>query len=140
MQEFSIGVLAKRTDVKVPTIRYYEESGLMPVPSRTDGNRRAYDGASERRLLFIRHARQLGFEIDAIRQLLGLSDHPDRSCAEVDVIARAHLTDIDSKIARLTALRSEVRRMIGECEHGRVCDCRVIRVLADHGQCEHSSH
>lgn len=140
MQEFSIGVLAKRTDVKIPTIRYYEQSGLMPSPSRSETNRRTYDQAAERRLRFIRHARQLGFEVDAIRQLLDLSDQPDRPCAEADVIARTHLTDIDSKIARLTALRSEVTRMIGECEHGRVCDCRVIQVLADHGQCEHDRH
>jgi len=140
MQEFSIGLLAKRTEVKVPTIRYYEQSGLMPAPSRTDGNRRTYNDEAERRLRFIRHARQLGFEVCAIRQLLDLSDQPERPCAEADVIARAHLTDIDSKIARLTALRSEVQRMIGECEHGRVCDCRVIQVLADHGQCEHDRH
>lgn len=140
MQEISIGVLSKRTDVKIPTIRYYEMSGLMPSPSRTQGNRRTYDTAAERRLRFIRHARQLGFEVDAIRQLLDLSDQPDRPCAEADVIARAHLKDIDSKIARLIALRSEVGRMIEECAHGRVCDCRVIQVLADHGECEHDRH
>ncbi len=137
MQEISIGLLSRRTDVKIPTIRYYEQSGLMPSPSRTEGNRRTYDEASERRLRFIRHARQLGFEVNAIRQLLDLSDHPDRACADADVIARAHLADIDSKIARLTALRSEVGRMVEECSHGRVCECRVIEILADHGQCRH---
>lgn len=139
-QEISIGLLSKRTDVKIATIRYYEQSGLMPSPSRTGGNRRTYDEVSERRLKFIRHARQLGFEVDAIRQLLDLSDQPDRPCDEADVIARAHLADIDNKIARLTALRSEVGRMVRECSHGRVCECRVIHVLADHGECEHDRH
>ena len=135
-----IGTVSDQAGVKVPTIRYYEQVGLMPAPTRTEGNRRTYDQTAVRRLRFIRHARELGFEVDAIRQLLDLSDQPDRPCAEADTIARAHLTDIDSKIARLSALRSEVRRMIGECAHGRVCECRVIKVLADHGQCEHTRH
>ena len=140
MQGIPIGLLSKRTEVKIPTIRYYEQSGLMPSPSRTDGNRRTYDEASEHRLRFIRHARDLGFDVDAIRQLLGLADQPDRSCAEADVIARVHLREIESKLARLTALQAEVRRMIDECAHGRVGDCRVIQVLADHGQCVSDAH
>jgi len=140
MQEISIGVLSKRADVKVPTVRYYEQVGLMPAPSRTEGNRRSYDEAAVQRLRFIRHARELGFEVNAIRQLLDLSDQPDRPCAEADVLARTHLAEIDGKIGRLTALRSEVRRMIEECAHGRVCECRVIQVLDDHGQCENNRH
>jgi DNA-binding transcriptional MerR regulator len=62
-----IGVAATRSGVKVPTIRYYEEIGLLTAPPRTKSNRRRYDPARLRRLVFIRHARQLGFEIDAIR-------------------------------------------------------------------------
>jgi DNA-binding transcriptional MerR regulator len=93
-----------------------------------------------RRLRFIRHARELGFEVDAIRQLLALSDDPHRPCHEADVIARAHLADIEHKIARLTALRTEVRRMIDQCAQGEVKDCRVIAVLADHGKCRHGRH
>ena len=139
-QETSIGNAAKRSGVKVPTIRYYEQVGLLPSPPRTDGNRRFFDEAALRRLAFIRHARELGFDVDALRQLLDLSDQPERPCAEADVIARRHLAEIDSKISRLTALRSEVRRMLDECAHGRVGECRVIQVLADHGQCTHDRH
>ena len=133
--KLSIGEAAERSGVKIPTIRYYEQVGLLPAPPRTGGNRRFYDDAALRRLTFIRHARDLGFEVDALRQLLNLSDQPERPCAEADVIARAHLAEIDSKISRLTALRSEVRRMLDECAHGRVGECRVIQVLADHSQC-----
>ncbi|MCX5497526.1 helix-turn-helix domain-containing protein [Kaistia dalseonensis] len=140
MNAISIGVVSRETGVKVPTIRYYESVGLLPSPERTDSNRRSYDDATVRRLRFIRHARELGFEVDAIRQLLDLSDQPERSCAEVDVIARSHLAEIDEKIARLTALRFEVQRMVDEGEHGRVAQCRVIEVLGDHAACLHERH
>ena len=140
MKEISIGEAAKRSGVKIPTIRYYEQVGLLPTASRTEGNRRTYADIDLRRLMFIRHARELGFEVDALRQLLDLADQPERPCAEADVIARTHLAEIDSKISRLTALRSEVQRMVDECAHGRVGECRVIQVLADHAQCSDERH
>lgn len=130
-----IGYLAEATGIKVPTIRYYEQIGLLPLPPRSQGNRRLYPEAAIQRLRFIRHARELGFEIDAIRQLLDMADQPDQSCADADSIARRHLADIESKIARLTALGEEVRRMTEDCSQSSVRQCRVIQVLADHGQC-----
>ena len=66
----AIGDLARQTGVKVPTIRYYEDIGLLPAAPRTESNRRQYDGRAVRRLKFIRHARELGFEVEAIRELL----------------------------------------------------------------------
>lgn len=140
MTELSIGALAAQTGVKVPTIRYYESIGLLPAPPRTDGNRRAYDAAAARRLRFIRHARELGFEVEAIRQLLTLAQTPEQSCHAADDLARLHLADIDSKIARLQSLRGEVARMLDECAQGRARTCRVIEVLADHDQCLHDAH
>jgi DNA-binding transcriptional MerR regulator len=128
------------TGVKVPTIRYYESIGLLPEPSRTDGNRRLYGEATVQRLRFIRHARELGFEVDAIRQLLDLSDQPDRPCREVDAIAQRHLADIESRIVRLKALKTEVSRMIKQCAKGSVADCRVIDALAHHEHCVHERH
>ncbi len=130
-----IGHLAEATGIKVPTIRYYEQIGLLAPPPRSQGNRRLYPAAAIQRLRFIRHARELGFEIDAIRQLLDMADQPDQSCADADSIARRHLADIESKIARLTALGQEVRRMTEDCSQSSVRQCRVIQVLADHGQC-----
>jgi DNA-binding transcriptional MerR regulator len=136
----SIGELSRQTGVKVPTIRYYEGAGLMPLPPRTEGKQRRYDAAAVARLNFIRHARELGFEVDTIRELLAMNAQPDRSCAEVDQITRRHLAAVDRRIAQLTALRSELQRMIEECGHGRVCECRIIQVLADHGQCVCEHH
>lgn len=132
-----IGEAARASGVKVPTIRYYEQIGLLPAPSRSEGNRRTYEEADIRRLAFIRHARELGFEVDAIRTLLSLQDKPNQSCASADAIARARLIEVDQRITSLTSLKIELEHMIRECAHGKVADCRVIEVLADHAECLH---
>ncbi len=128
---FSIGELARRTEVKIPTIRYYEQIGLMPETLRTEGQQRRYGPAAVSRLAFIRHARELGFDVEAIRTLLSLQDNPDQSCAEADEIARARLVEVDRRIAGLQALRKELKKMVDGCAQGRVCDCQVIETLAD---------
>jgi DNA-binding transcriptional MerR regulator len=133
--DISIGALAKHTQVKIPTIRYYEQIGLLPSAARNDGNQRRYGQAEIDRLNFIRHARELGFEIDDIRELLAMAAEPQASCHQADSIARNHLAAMDRRIAQLQALRGELKRMISECGHGRISDCRIIEALADHGQC-----
>lgn len=130
-QGVAIGEAARYSGVKVPTIRYYEQIGLLPAPLRTEGNRRLYDAPDLRRLAFIRHARELGFEIDAIRGLLVLQDNPDEPCVSADAIARQRLAEVDRRIASLMALRTELERMVTECACGRVAECRVIETLAD---------
>ena len=140
MKPLPIGALARETGVKPTTIRFYEDIGLLPRPPRTESNRRTYDEPDVKRLRFIRHARDLGFEVDAIRQLLSLADHPDRPCQEVDQIAREHLQAINAKVAQLVALRTEVEHMLNQCSHGQVRECRVIEVLADHAECLHEAH
>jgi DNA-binding transcriptional MerR regulator len=132
----SIGAASTRTGIKVPTIRYYEEIGLLPAPPRTGSNRRLYGNEDVRRLNFIRHARELGFEIEDIRELLAMAAEPQASCHQADSIARSHLSEIGRRIAALEALKGELTRMIDECGHGRICDCRIIEALADHGLCD----
>lgn len=136
----SIGEAAKRSGVKIATIRYYEQIGLLGRPARAANNRRTFDGADLRRLGFIRHARELGFEIDAIRQLLALADQPERPCSEVDAIAQRHLVEIESRMKRLKALKIEVSRMIAQCAKGSVADCRIIDVLEHHEHCINTRH
>jgi DNA-binding transcriptional MerR regulator len=126
----SIGEAAQKSGVKVPTIRYYEQIGLLPAPIRTEGNRRLYKETELRRLSFIRHARELGFDVEAIRALLSLQDRPEQSCASADAIARARLAEVRQRIARLKALEDELTRMIDECACGRIAECRVIETLA----------
>ena len=131
-QPMPIGTVSKLACVRVATIRYYEEIGLLPVPSRTDANRRSYDMADVRRLKFIRRARDLGFDLKAIRQLLTLADLPDQPCDEADAIARAHLMTVGEKIAQLTALRGELEAMVERGTHGKIAECQVIEVLANY--------
>lgn len=136
-ENLPIGAAARHSRVKVPTIRYYEQIGLLPAPPRSEGNRRQYNAADLRRLAFIRHARELGFEVEAIRTMLALQDRPEQSCAAVDEIARARLAEIEQRIASLTALKAELKRMLTRCAHGQVAECRVIETVADHGRCRH---
>ena len=102
-EQLTIGNLAKATDTKVETIRYYERIGLLPAPARTRGNYRSYSPEQLGRLSFIRRARDLGFSLPQVRALLSLSDQRCRSCEAVDTIARKHLTEVDRKIAGLAA-------------------------------------
>ena len=140
MKKITIGEAARQSGVKVPTIRYYEGIGLLSAPSRSEGNQRSYEPSDLNRLAFIRHARELGFEIEAIRTLLTLQDDPNQSCASADAIAKARLIEVEQRIRSLMALKAELETMVEGCGHGRVDQCRVIEVLADHGQCRHSHH
>ena len=128
----AIGDLARIAGCKVQTIRYYEQVGLLPKAGRTSGNQRIYGMVHAHRLAFIRHSRELGFPLDAIRQLLTLADNPNQSCATADQIARRQLEAVESRLARLKSLKTELTRMVAECKQGRVGDCHVIEVLADH--------
>ncbi|WP_315831076.1 helix-turn-helix domain-containing protein [Bradyrhizobium prioriisuperbiae] len=128
--KLSIGEAARQSGIKIPTIRYYEQIGLLPAPPRTDGNRRCYGKDDIGRLGFIRHARELGFEIEAIRAMLDLQDQPDRSCQRIDALTRAHLVEIEARIVRLNAMRQELQRMLACCAGGRVAECRIIEAIA----------
>jgi DNA-binding transcriptional MerR regulator len=136
----AIGELARRTGVKIPTIRYYEQIGLLPAAPRTQGKQRRYGPAEVKRLNFIRHARELAFDVDDIRQLLALSETPQRSCHAADSIAMRHLDRIAARIRQLDALRAELQRMVDECGHGRICECRIVEVIGDHSLCTDEMH
>lgn len=124
-----IGELARATSTKVETIRFYEKIGLLPEPSRTSGNYRDYGKPHLARLSFVRRARDLGFTLDQIRELLALSDDRDQSCSAVDIVARAHLAQIDQKISDLRSLRRELDELIGQCTQGSISECRIIEAL-----------
>lgn len=142
MEEYSIGQLSAGSNVKVPTIRYYEQIGLLPEPARTNGNQRRYKQHHQQRLAFIRHSRELGFSLEAIRELLEMSDHPDQCCETVDAIARRGLDEVKNRIRRLNALKRELSRMIEGCAGGQVSDCKIIETLANasHEKCLTDKH
>ena len=135
----SIGALAELTEVKVETIRYYEQVGLLPAPARTAGNQRRYGRSHVERLAFIRHGRDLGFSVESIRALLKLSDNPRLPCDEAHAISSAHLGHVRDKIARLRALEGELERVAHACAGGvSAGDCAVIEALADHSEHSHA--
>jgi Cu(I)-responsive transcriptional regulator len=126
----TIGALAKKTGTKVETIRYYERIDLLPAPRRTSGNYRIYGAEHLGRLSFIRRARDLGFSIEQVRELLSLADRPSQSCAGVDAIARHHLAEVERKISDLNAMRRELSTIIDQCGRNVIADCRIIEALS----------
>lgn len=140
----SIGALAQTAGVHVQTLRYYEKEGLLVASARTAGGQRRYTQADRRRLQFIRHAREFGFSIDQIRELIELSAEHGHSCAEIDAIARRHRDQVRHRIRLLREMESELDRMVNECAGGRVTSCRVLEILGDHALCAvdhgHSVH
>jgi len=127
---FSIGELSNKTGVKVPTIRYYEQAGLIAPPERSAGNQRRYTHQGLERLAFIRHARDLGFALDDIRELIELSNHPDQGCSEAHEIAGRHLGAVRERIDNLRRLEKELKRL-SAADDGQVADCNVIRSLGN---------
>ena len=127
---FTIGTLSTRTGVNMETIRYYERIGLLPSPPRTTNGRRSYDEGAARRLAFVRHTRDLGFGIPAVRALLALQDDPEVPCAEASRIAAGQLMAVEKRIVQLLASKTELTRLVGACANGRAADCRIIAALA----------
>jgi len=131
----SIGEMSRRTSVKVPTIRYYEQMGLISAPERSEGNQRRYSQSELQRLSFIKHARDLGLTIDAIRELIELSDRPNEPCAFADEIAAQHLGSVQKKIKQLKKLEKELKRIVSSCDGNTIENCYVIQALANHELC-----
>ena len=128
--KLSIGELAERSGVRVPTVRYYERAGLVrPVP-RSEGGHRLYEGRDVERLTFIRRGRELGFSLEAIRGLLRLAEDHDRPCKEVDAIVETHLQDVHEKLASLHALERALTDLLQNCGRTIIHDCRVIAALS----------
>ncbi len=131
--DLSIGEVATRTGLSVPTIRYYEEIGLVRQVGRRDGGHRTYGAGELRRLTFIAHCRNLGFTIEQIRSLLALTID-NRPCADARSIAETHLAIVDTKISELRAIRRQihglVRQCIDACADGSASTCAMIDDLA----------
>lgn len=124
-----IGEVAKRSGCSPETIRHYEKLGLLAPPSRAANGYREYSPEAVKRLGFIRNGRNLGLDLDTIRQLLELADQPDADCGAADRIAQRHLGLVEARIDSLTRLAEELRAVVDQCEGGRVAQCRIIEAL-----------
>ncbi len=133
---YSIGHLSKRTGVKVTTIRYYEQQGLLEHAGRSAGNQRRYSQDGLDRLGFIRHARDLGLSLAAIRALVALEGKGAEACADSHHIAEAHLADVRGRITRLQALEAELQRISASCDEVGDGACSILTAFADHSLCD----
>ena len=129
----SIGELAQRTGVTPEAIRYYEREGVIPPARRTGaGSYRQYGTADAERLRFVRRARELGFSLEEVRELLALAaGDPARPCGDVNQIAHAHLAQVDAKLVQLRALRRELNHLIEACDRDApLADCSLLSALS----------
>ena len=124
-----IGELARATGTKAETIRYYEREGILPAADRTDSNYRDYSDGHLATLTFVRRARELGFSMAQVRELLALSDHDDKPCEDVDQLVKQQLFEVGRKIADLSALRDELAELARSCQSDRIGQCRIVESL-----------
>lgn len=116
MSGYKIGELAQRTRTNAPTIRYYEQIGLLPRPDRQQGNQRRYADEDVGRLTFIRRCREFGFSIVQVRTLTALVADRSRSCMEARELAHAHLLDVRAKLRELRALEKSIAAFVATCD------------------------
>ena len=116
MRPLKIGALARQTGTSAPTIRYYEEIGLLRPAGRQAGNQRIYGEADVRSLTFIRRCRDFGFSIDQIRELVALGQNPNSSCVSARNLAQQHLLTVHAKLAELRALERSIAAFVANCD------------------------
>jgi Cd(II)/Pb(II)-responsive transcriptional regulator len=129
-----IGELARQAQCRVETIRYYERSGLLSAPARSDGNYRIYRRDHAERLRFIRHCRSLDMTLDEIRALLKFRDAPEEDCREVNALLDEHIAHIVNRIGELKELEQQLKRLRKMCASVRPArDCGILHNLATAG-------
>lgn len=129
-----IGEASKQSGCHIETIRYYERIDMLPSPPRSEGGYRRYDERHVEQLRFIHHARQLGFSLGDIRELLSLRVQPELPCDTVDNITQKHLSSIQNRIASLLSLADELQRMASSCSGSHVTECRILKSLGQKKQ------
>lgn len=130
MTALTIGEVAKRAQVGIDTVRYYERSRLLPPPPRRASGYREYNMTDVRRLTFIRRAKDIGFSLEEIRDLLALSGDRERGVRGMKARAEARLSDIDARILELQRIRRGLKALVSACPgHGKLEDCPILAAL-----------
>jgi len=133
----TMGDLVKRSGISAETVRFYEREGLLPEPPRSQGGHRRYMAGDVERLQFIQRAKQLGFSLREVQELLRLADSPDATCAEVCAVSNKCLADIEEKIASLTRMRDALPALTRRCpsSDASVEKCTIIGALRAEKSC-----
>jgi MerR family copper efflux transcriptional regulator len=134
MESLTIGAVAKAADVGVETIRFYEREGLIAAPPRRRSGYRQYPADTVRRVRFIRRAKDLGFTLKEIGELLSMRVDAEKSCAEVRTLARAKIGDIDEKLAALQRMKAALEHLAQRCRgEGPTTECPILDALDEGG-------
>jgi len=133
MTTMNIGEAARASGVSAKMIRHYEQVGLFPGPPRTEAGYRQYGDKEVHTLRFIRHARDLGFSIEQIGQLLALWQDRARPSREVKGLAQAHIDALEQKLQDIEAMKSTLQRLVRCCRGDERPDCPIIDTLAHDG-------
>jgi len=130
MPSFTIGQLARLSGVGVETIRYYEREALMPRPPRRASGYRKYGDDAVTRLRFIRHAKELGFNLRDIKGLLALRITPGTTCVDVRKRAEAKLADVRAKLEMLKRIEAALVKLTAACRgRGPTSACPILDAL-----------
>jgi len=129
MEKLTTGRVAQLGGVSLETIRYYERRGLLQKPPRTDAGYRQFSPETVHRLRFIKRAKELGFSLDEIGELLALRIQPKQKRGDVRTRAEAKIADIESKIETLAAMKTVLRGLVDQCEHCASDECPILASL-----------
>lgn len=130
MDSLTTGQLAEAANVNVETVRYYEKRGLLPRPPRSNSGYRRYDQSSVKRLLFIKHAQELGFSLREIAELLSIQYGTGKKCGAVKKRTEAKIDEVERKIKNLQAIRGALRKLVGACRiDRRASECPILEAL-----------
>src|SRR5262245_6249495 len=128
-RRLTIGVLSARTGVTIETIRYYERIAILPKPPRSAAGHRIYSNEHGQRLIFVRRARELGFSLDQVRALLGLTGSRRVTCAKVKGITERHIDEIRQRVKDLKHIERVLTEMVAHCPGGEKPDCPILNAL-----------
>ena len=130
MDGLTIGKVARGAGLAIDTVRYYEREGLLQKPARTPSGYRQYAPDAVKRLQFIRQAKELGFTLSEIREILTLKVAPGKSCADVRAHAEAKIADVEQRIAQLGRMKRALARLANACSgRGPTSECPILEAL-----------
>jgi Hg(II)-responsive transcriptional regulator len=135
MGSLTIGEVAKQAHVRIETLRYYERTGLVASPPRSESNYRLYPQETVRRVQFIKRAQELGFSLKEIMELLSLRTTPETPCVDIRRRAVDKITAIEEKIRVLHAMKNALVQLVEECSgQGEITDCPILAALDTEGK------
>ena len=131
MKTFTVGQLAKRTDINIETVRYYERRGLLPEPMRSESSYRQYTENDVARIMFIKRSKELGFTLKEISELLSLKLDTDTTCRDVKEFSSKKIADVEEKIRDLQRIKKKLEELLIKCsrEDTSTSECSILEAL-----------